>query len=156
MDSPGYGIAAMRRGSYDDAAASLRPVSIDLPSRGKGEKDPVSDNCVIFIQCELHSLNSFRLMNLPPTSTSCSMLFAVPCMRERDLTADLHKTLRKALYRVRKLINNLLILLLFCSGPRVRFISVQLLQVRFRSIWRCCCVSCHPELSVGVVMEGIM
>lgn len=39
MDSPGYGIAAMRRGSYDDAAASLRPVSIDLPSRGKGEKD---------------------------------------------------------------------------------------------------------------------
>ncbi|XP_034555972.1 T cell activation RhoGTPase activating protein b [Notolabrus celidotus] len=25
MDTPGYGIAAMRRGSYDDAAASLRP-----------------------------------------------------------------------------------------------------------------------------------
>lgn len=29
MDTPGNGIAAMRRGSYDDAAASLRPVSID-------------------------------------------------------------------------------------------------------------------------------
>lgn len=29
MDTPDYGIAAMRRGSYDDAAASLRPVSID-------------------------------------------------------------------------------------------------------------------------------
>lgn len=41
MDSPDYGIAAMRRGSYDDAAASLRPVSIDPPCRGKGEKGPV-------------------------------------------------------------------------------------------------------------------
>lgn len=39
MDPPDYGPAAMRRGSYDDAAASLRPVSIDPPS--KGEKDPV-------------------------------------------------------------------------------------------------------------------
>lgn len=38
MDSTGYGVAATRRGSYDDAAASLRPVSIDLPSRGRGEK----------------------------------------------------------------------------------------------------------------------
>ncbi|KAK2890046.1 hypothetical protein Q8A73_018346 [Channa argus] len=38
MDTPDYGIAAMRRGSYDDAAASLRPVSIDPLCKGKGEK----------------------------------------------------------------------------------------------------------------------
>ncbi len=41
MDSPDYGIAAMRRGSYDDAAASLRPVSKDLTN---GERDPVGDD----------------------------------------------------------------------------------------------------------------
>ncbi|XP_041660845.1 T cell activation RhoGTPase activating protein b [Cheilinus undulatus] len=29
MDVPGYGITAMRRGSYDDATASIRPVSIE-------------------------------------------------------------------------------------------------------------------------------
>lgn len=39
MNTSEYGIAAMRRGSYDDAAASLRPVSINQPSKGK---DPVS------------------------------------------------------------------------------------------------------------------
>lgn len=45
MDTPEYGNAAMRRGSYDDAAAApLRPVSIDLPSTGKGEKDPVGND----------------------------------------------------------------------------------------------------------------
>lgn len=43
MEPADYGITAMRRGSYDDAAASLRPVSIDPPSTGKGEKDPVRD-----------------------------------------------------------------------------------------------------------------
>lgn len=45
MDTPHYGIAAMRRGSYDDAAASLRPVSIDRPSERKGEKGPVGNDC---------------------------------------------------------------------------------------------------------------
>lgn len=38
MDSTGYGVAAMRRGSYDDAAASLRPVSIDLHSEAEVKK----------------------------------------------------------------------------------------------------------------------
>ena len=45
MDPADYGIAAVRRGSYDDAAASLRPVSIDPLSTGKGEKGPVGDGC---------------------------------------------------------------------------------------------------------------
>jgi len=44
MDRADCGIAAMRRGSYDDAEASLRPVSIDPLSAGKGEKDPVGDD----------------------------------------------------------------------------------------------------------------
>lgn len=35
MDSSGYGIAAMRRGSYDDGAASLHPVSMDPLFTGK-------------------------------------------------------------------------------------------------------------------------
>lgn len=43
-DTPDCGIAAMRRGSYDDAAASLRPVSIDPLCKGKGKKDPGGDD----------------------------------------------------------------------------------------------------------------
>lgn len=46
MDSPGYGIAAMRRGSYDDAAAYLRPVSTDLPRQGL-------KNCHLLTSCTL-------------------------------------------------------------------------------------------------------
>lgn len=35
MDPPDCDLAVMRRGSYDDNAASLRPVSIDPPSKLK-------------------------------------------------------------------------------------------------------------------------
>lgn len=41
MDTADYGIAAMRRGSYDDVAPAL--VSIDPLPAGKGERDPVAD-----------------------------------------------------------------------------------------------------------------
>lgn len=39
MDPPDCEVAAMRRGSYDDCAASLRPVSIDraTPKGKEGE-----------------------------------------------------------------------------------------------------------------------
>ena len=43
MDAPGYGIAALRRGSYDDAAASLRPVSTDLPRQRLQKTPPVNN-----------------------------------------------------------------------------------------------------------------
>lgn len=45
MDLTDYGAAAIRRGSYDDAAASIHPVSNYLKSKGKGEEDLVGDEC---------------------------------------------------------------------------------------------------------------
>lgn len=38
MKPPGYGVTTMRRGSYDDAALSLRPVSIQLAPGGRETK----------------------------------------------------------------------------------------------------------------------
>ena len=65
MDSPDYGIAAMRRGSYDDAATCLRPVSIDPKPKVKkillvtAECDSVlfqtheSNTCINILQHQL-------------------------------------------------------------------------------------------------------
>lgn len=72
MDTPDYPIATMRRGSYDDATASLRPVSID-PPKEKMKQMSVTQTAASCM-CErsdcVHKTGVFGRFSIHPSSTT--------------------------------------------------------------------------------------